>query len=210
MTIPGPRNSIGKPSAPDRTGNNNSYTHTHGNNGLSDRPQSSKDPRDPTEGDTFMQCNHNVSLHSSNNNNEYIYTDPSHLSMEDAMFIDEEDEQALHEAFVFIPTAKTVRFKNSDVAPIAMVRIKTINQIKVARPLVCLLDSGSTGTMIQTRALPPGVVPNISKQNRITTTANGSFDTSKSIALEHIQLPEFVNGRVVGGVEARLFNAPSY
>jgi len=29
------------------------------------------------------------------------------------------------------------------------------------------------------------------------------------VAVEHIQLPEFVNGRVVGGMEARLFDAPS-
>ena len=155
-----------------------------------------------------MQCNQDVSPHSSNNKGDYIYGDPSHLSMEDEI-LTEEDEQALHEAFLFIPTAKTVRFKTSDVAPIAMVKVKTINQIQVARPLVCLLDSGSTGTMIQSRALPPGVIPNVSKQKRITTTANGSFDTSRSVAVEHIQLPEFVNGRVVGGVEARLFDAPS-
>ena len=64
--------------------------------------------------------------------------------MKDAM-LTEEDEQALHEAFVFIPTVKTVRFKTSDVAPIAMVKVKTINKIQVAMPLVCLLDSSSTG-----------------------------------------------------------------
>ena len=107
---------------------------------------------------------------------------------------------------MFIPTSKAVQSKTSDVAPIAMVKVKTINKIQVDRPLVCLLDTDSTGTMIQARVLLPGVVPNISLENRITTTANGSFDTSKSVELKDIRLPEFVNGRVVGGVEARIFN----
>ena len=109
---------------------------------------------------------------------------------------------------MFIPTAKAARSKTSDVAPIAMVKMKTINKIQVDRPLVCLLDTGSTGTMIQARTLPPGVVPNISPEKRITTTANSSFDTSKSVELHNIQLPEFVNGRVVGGVETIFFHSP--
>ena len=46
-----------------------------------------------------------------------------------------------------------------------------------------------------------------SDRREITTTVNGSFDTSKSVELRNIQLPEFVNGRVVGGVEARLFHS---
>ena len=36
---------------------------------------------------------------------------------------------------------------------------------------------------------------------------NGSFDKSGSVELKNIQLPEFVNGIVVGGVEARLFHS---
>ena len=87
----------------------------------------------------------------------------SHLSAEDD-FLNKEDEQALQESFVFIPTVKAVRSKTSDVAPIAMVKVKTINTIQVDRPLVCLLDTGSTGTLIQARALLPGVVPNISPE----------------------------------------------
>jgi len=72
--------------------------------------------------------------------------------MEDAIFT-EEDKQALLEAFVFIPTAKTVRFKISDVAPITMVKVKTINKIQVDRPLLCLLDTVSTGTMIRPKCI---------------------------------------------------------
>ena len=137
----------------------------------------------------------------------YIYGDPPHLSAENE-FLNEEDKQALHESFVFVPTAKAVRSKTSDVAPIAIVKVKTINKIQVDRPIVCLLDTCSTGTMLQARTLPPGVVLNISPEKRITTTANGSFNTSKSVELRNIQLLEFVNGRVVGGLEARLFHSP--
>ena len=54
-----------------------------------------------------------MSAHDSNNN-EYIYGDPSHLSMEDEL-LTEEDKQALRESFVFIPIAKTGRSKTSDV-----------------------------------------------------------------------------------------------
>ena len=124
-------------------------------------------------------------------------------------FLTEEDEQDLQEVFMFVPTAKAVRSKTRDVALITMVKVKTTNKIHVARPLVCLLNTDSKGTMMQTRDLSPGVVPTISPEKRITTTANGSFDTSKSVELRNIQLPKFVNGRVVVGcVEARLFHSP--
>ena len=76
-----------------------------------------------------MEYNYDVSTHnSSNNNNAYIYGDPSHLSMEDE-HLTKRDEHALQEVFVFIPTSRTVRFKPSDVAPIVMVKVKTINKI---------------------------------------------------------------------------------
>ena len=64
-----------------------------------------------------------------------------------------EDEQVLHEAFVFIPTAKTVWTKTNNVDPIATVKVKTINKIQVDMPLIYLLDTCSTGTMIQSRVL---------------------------------------------------------
>ena len=40
------------------------------------------------------------------------------------------------------------------------------------------------------------------------TTSNGSFDTPKSVELHNIQMSEFANIRVVGGVEVRLFYSP--
>ena len=76
------------------------------------------------------------------------------------------------------------------------------------RPLVCLLDACTTRVIIQDRILPPpGVVPNISLEKRIDTTVDGSFDMSRSVKLKNMQLPEFVNGGVLGGVEARMFHS---
>ena len=49
----------------------------------------------------------------------------------------------------------------------------------------------------------------ISNQKRITTTINGTFDTSLSANLSDISLPEFVNGGTVDRVEARLFDSPT-
>ena len=46
----------------------------------------------------------------------------------------------------------------------------------------------------------------ISKEKKITTTINVTFDTSLSVNLSDISLPEFVNGPTVDGVDARLFD----
>ena len=113
---------------------------------------------------------------------------------------------------MFIPTAKQVggsmaECMMNDIAPVCIVKINYIGGIRLDRPLVCLLDTGSTGTMIQNWCLPPGSRPMISKEKKITTTINGTFDTSLSVNLSDISLPEFVNGRTVDGVEARLFDS---
>ena len=71
-------------SALDKTGNNNSYTHSHGID-LQDQPVNSIGLRDHTGGEAFMECNYDVSAHNSNTNTEYIYGDPSHLSKEDEL-----------------------------------------------------------------------------------------------------------------------------
>ena len=66
----------------DHTGHN-SYTHSHGYD-LQDQPVNSRDIHNPTGGEAFMEFNYEVGTHISNNtNDEYIYGDPSHLSMED-------------------------------------------------------------------------------------------------------------------------------
>ena len=113
------------------------------------------------------------------------------------IYTEEEDDEMIREIneMMFIPTPKSNRTMKQtlqqDIAPVCIVRIKYIGGIWLDRPLICLLDTGSTGTMVQGRCLPPGARPNISKTKRITTTINGSFDTSLSVNLSDISLPEF-------------------
>ena len=95
----------------------------------------------------------------------------------------------------------------NDIAPVCIVKVNYIGGRGLDRSLVCLLDTGSTGTMIQNRCLPPGSQPMISKEKKITTTINGTFDTSLSVNLSDISLPEFFSGRTVDSVEARLFDS---
>lgn len=109
----------------------------------------------------------------------------------------------------FIPTPKTTR-KRQDLAPTCMTKIHSIGGMRLARPLIALPDSGSTSTLVQQRALPPGCQINHSNQQTVATTVNGSFDTSKSVTITQMQLPEFVNGRTIDGTSnARIFHAPS-
>ena len=96
-----------------------------------------------------------------------------------------------------------------DIVPVCIVKINYIKGIRLDRPLVCLLDTGSTGTMVQYQCLPPGATPRTSNEKRITTTINGSFDMSHSINLTDISLSEFVNGRTIDGINARLFDSPT-
>lgn len=118
------------------------------------------------------------------------------------MYTKEEGKLAMDELndSFFIPTHKTTRQRNKDIAPICIVKIKYIGGVQLNQPLLCLFDSGSTGTLVNRRCLPPGAFINNNASRVITTTANGDFDSSKTIHLEHIQFPEFVNGRVCQGL----------
>ena len=82
---------------------------------------------------------------------------------------------------------------------------KTIQKVLVTRPFIVLCDSGSTGTLINKRCLPFGVVEHkgVSKNIR---TIQGSFQSSRSVSLEQIKFPEFGN-RTINKIEADVFQA---
>ena len=75
------------------------------------------------------------------------------------------------------------------------------------RPLVILLDGGSSGILINKRAIPKGAVATKSDRSHITTTASGSFDTSLTVGVKNIRLPEFSNGRKVEGWNLQIFDS---
>ena len=55
------------------------------------------------------------------------------------------------------PTPKRVH--NQDLAPITLLICDTIQNHEVGRPLVILLDGGSSGSLINKQAIPKGAVP---------------------------------------------------
>ena len=129
------------------------------------------------------------------NDDDVVFDETYNLSQRD-----EDDIKELNRSF-FFPTPKTKRqVRFDDRTPMCIVKIKYIGRVRLARPLLCLLDTGASCTMIQRRSLPYGSVPRRSLKKQMTTTANGMFDSSESISLEHITLPKFVNGRVVDGI----------
>ena len=159
-------------------------------------------------------------MHNINNEGRYsdcIFQEEEHDDHTVPTIYTQEEDDAIMKEFnetMYIPTPKAnygsmKEATQQDIAPVCIVKINYIGGIRLDRPLVCLLDTGSTGTMVQYRCLPPGATPRTSNEKRITTTINGSFDTSQSIDLTDISLPEFVNGRTINGIDARLFDSPT-
>ena len=84
------------------------------------------------------------------------------------------------------PTPKTTKSTiRRDLVPTTIMIVRTVQGQRLMRLLHVLFDSGST------RCLPPGAVPALSAQKRFTTTASGSFDTSRSVFLKDIHILAF-------------------
>ena len=60
--------------------------------------------------------------------------------------------------------------------------------------------------MMNNRALPHGAVPDQGPRWR-TTTTNGTFDSSRSVNLRNVKLPDFGNTSI-GDIKAGLFDSP--
>ena len=81
----------------------------------------------------------------------------------------------------------TTKQRKPDLSPAILMKIKTIHGLPLMRPHIALCDLGSTGTMINSEALPFGAVPNQAIHRQLTTTASESFDSSMSaVLLEYI------------------------
>ena len=104
---------------------------------------------------------------------------------------------------------ESVMANNVDLAPITLLCCETIQGKYLDRPLVVLLDGGSSGSLTNRRVLPLGACPSRSERRQITTTASGSFDTSLAVTLKNVKLPEFSNGRRIESVTTRIFNSPT-
>eukprot|EP00536_Pseudo-nitzschia_multiseries_P009249 jgi/Psemu1/22678/gm1.22678_g len=58
--------------------------------------------------------------------------------------------------------------------------------------------------------LSQGSLPFKTERKRLRTTANSTFDSSSSVWMDTIRLPQFVNGRQIKGVHASIFRSLSY
>ena len=93
--------------------------------------------------------------------------------------------------------------------PKALLIAKTIQGKTSMRLLHVLLDTGSTKTMINKKALPRGAVPRI-LQNRISLhTLVGSFESKREVFLDSVILPEFDKSKTVQGQTALVFDMPT-
>ena len=148
-----------------------------------------------------------VVLNGNNNNNNINNTNMLDLSDDDDEteldyeMSDEEYDLYYHDR-LFVeykshPTPKQVH--NLELAPITLLVRDTIQNKPVERPLVILLDGGSSGSLINKRVISKEAVATKSNRSHITTTALGSFGISLTVGLKNIRLPEFSNGREVDG-----------
>ena len=102
-----------------------------------------------------------------------------------------------------IPTPKS---KQSNLIPMVLLLMHTINGIITNRPLVALCNSGSSHCMFNKRALPFGATT-FKTQKIKTTTTQGTYDCDEAVVLSNLFLPEFVNGWKITNLSAQLFKS---
>ena len=81
--------------------------------------------------------------------------------------------------------------RNRSLTPITIAMIKTIGTLKSRVLLKCLLDTGSSTTMIHRRALPTKIMPVLLKQSKTVTTLASEMTANDMVVLRDIRLPEF-------------------
>ena len=94
-----------------------------------------------------------------------------------------------------------------DLLPIVYTTAHTIGGKLPTRPMIVLLDSSSSHTMIKDSSLPHGAT-RVVRQPKRTTTTNGVFSTTSSVIMEHIKFPEFGN-QCIDTIQADVFNSPT-
>ena len=75
--------------------------------------------------------------------------------------------------------------------------------------LHCLLDSGSTRTMINSRALPKGTCPKLLESTVTSHTLVRSFDSKPQVNLDSMILLEFDKSKIVSGQNVLVFTQSS-
>ena len=94
-----------------------------------------------------------------------------------------------------------------DYLPEGSVLIDFLNEVRADLYALCLFDSGSTNTLINHRAVPPGIPIKLGTPQSFTTT-QGTYESSKIFQARNIFFPNFCKSRSIPEVQLRLFNSP--
>ena len=95
----------------------------------------------------------------------------------------------------------------TELLPITFGSTRLIQGQAFGRPLLLLLDSGSTSTWINKQALPKGIMGSTTDKVSGTTLA-GSFSSSEQVTMNDLILPEFSSKRSFPTLKAQVFHAP--
>ena len=79
-----------------------------------------------------------------------------------------------------------------DLSPILYITAQNTGGQLPTQPMVVLLESSSSHTMMKQPSLPHGAIPIVGKPKR-TATTNGVLLTTSFIKLQQIEFPEFEN-----------------
>lgn len=92
---------------------------------------------------------------------------------------------------------------------VGIVTFRHVQGVKLDKPLVALLDSGSDTTMFNFKALPKGVAPKTVK-GTATNSVHGTKKMNQMVALDGMRLPELSPTLSVSGkIAATMFNNPN-
>ena len=94
-----------------------------------------------------------------------------------------------------------------DLLPLTFVSLGRIQGNEFDRPLIALLDSGSTKTWFNKKSMPEGV-QGISVPSETGTTLAGSFKSNEQVCLQDLAVPELLKSTTLPKCSARVFHAP--
>ena len=120
----------------------------------------------------------------------------------------EEREWMMNEAYAGVPYPKASITSRTDMVPSSILFVRTIQNKECRKLLRCLFDSGASHTLINSSVLPPGVTTFSLPGLEQTMTAAGTFDSSRTVRLRDLHLPEFDRTKKMYGVQAHIFDAP--
>ena len=86
--------------------------------------------------------------------------------------------------------ANNNRFRRPDVdlTPVIYINAKFIQYQHLTKPLLALLESGSSGTIIKSESFPFGVVPSKGTPKQ-TSTTSGVLNTSEEVLIVECKCP---------------------